>query len=79
MKRIIITAVLITILILLCSSCTLVWTDRVLLIDIAKQRDIDSFSLISEPNYIEFQGEKWHVDPDNVNLYTPYGVIKTGE
>ena len=77
MRKITATLITLSILILFLAGCTCVWSDKVFILDFAKARDVDEFSLISEPNYIEFRGKKWHVDPDDGELYTPYGILKT--
>jgi hypothetical protein len=56
---------------LLMTGCTFVWTDKVVLFDLLKDRDIDTISLISEPNYIEIIAEKYKSDPKSVKLITP--------
>ena len=55
-------------LVLCLSGCTFVWTDKIFMVDMLKDRDIDTISLISEPNYVEVIAEKYksHQNPEAI-------------
>ncbi len=57
------------------SGCTLVWTDKIFLIDWGKKYDIDKISLISEPNYIEIIAEKVWINPKNIKAKALIGPV----
>lgn len=76
------TLLLLTLSLALClSGCTFVWTDKLIMVDVLKDRDIDTISLISEPNYVEVIAEKYrsHPDPESINAAGTAGGKLIGE
>ena len=73
------TWVLIGLFIVWVTGCTLVITDRVFLVDILKNRDIDVVELVSDPNSITLKAKKWQSDPEKVGIYTGAGVFRGGD